>query len=123
MALAFGPTLLIPLMLFGGLFLNNGTIPVKNHFRYSFALKEAHLFQVYLNWIKYVSWFMYSNEALLINQWKGVEFQVKEIEQLTIHLSQFIAQICTPEPVNICTNKTGEEIVNNDLKFNMVKKS
>ena len=29
MALAFGPTLLIPLMLFGGLFLNNGTIPVR----------------------------------------------------------------------------------------------
>ena len=28
MALAIGPTLLIPLMLFGGLFLNNSTIPV-----------------------------------------------------------------------------------------------
>ena len=23
---------------------------------------------------------MYSNEALLINQWKGVEFQVKELD-------------------------------------------
>jgi len=29
MALAIGPTLLIPLMLFGGLFLNNSTIPVR----------------------------------------------------------------------------------------------
>ena len=54
MALAFGPTLLIPLMLFGGLFLNNSTIPV------------------YLEWLKYLSWFMYSNEALLVNQWEGV---------------------------------------------------
>jgi len=54
-ALAVGPTLIIPLMLFGGLFLNNSTIPV------------------YLEWLKYLSWFMYSNEALLINQWVGVE--------------------------------------------------
>ena len=60
MALAFGPTLLIPLMLFGGLFLNNSTIPV------------------YLEWLKYLSWFMYSNEALLVNQWEGVTgIQVK----------------------------------------------
>ena len=32
MAMAFGPTFLIPLMLFGGVFLNNTTIPVS--FRY-----------------------------------------------------------------------------------------
>ena len=55
MALAVGPTILIPLMLFGGLFLNNSTIPV------------------YLEWMKYLSWFMYSNEALLINQWDGID--------------------------------------------------
>ena len=54
-ALAIGPTILIPLMLFGGLFLQNSTIPV------------------WLEWLKYLSWFMYSNEALLINQWKGVD--------------------------------------------------
>ena len=54
-ALAIGPTILIPLMLFGGLFLQNSTIPV------------------WLEWLKYLSWFMYSNEAMLINQWKGVE--------------------------------------------------
>ena len=54
-ALAVGPTFLIPLMLFGGLFLQNSTIPV------------------WLEWLKYLSWFMYSNEAMLINQWKGVE--------------------------------------------------
>ena len=54
-ALAVGPTFLIPLMLFGGLFLQNSTIPV------------------WLEWLKYLSWFMYSNEAMLINQWKGVD--------------------------------------------------
>ena len=42
MALGLGPPLLIPLMLFGGLFLNNGSIPV------------------YLVWIKYVSWFYFA---------------------------------------------------------------
>ena len=53
-ALAIGPTILIPLMLFGGLFLQNSTIPV------------------WLEWLKYLSWFMYTNEALLINQWKYI---------------------------------------------------
>jgi hypothetical protein len=28
---------------------------------------------VYFVWLKYISWFYYGNEALMINQWKGVE--------------------------------------------------
>merc|ERR1712241_412164 len=86
MALAFGPTLLIPLMLSGGLFLNNTTIPV------------------YLNWIKYISWFMYSNEALLINQWRGA-----------------VIETCTDGPMNqqVCSNITGESIIEETLGFNM----
>ena len=66
-ALAVGPTFLIPLMLFGGLFLQNSTIPV------------------WLEWLKYLSWFMYSNEAMLINQWKGVE-DIKVIFKMIFHL-------------------------------------
>ena len=27
----------------------------------------------WLVWLKYLSWFMYGNEALVINQWDGVE--------------------------------------------------
>nr|XP_053651117.1 protein scarlet-like [Cherax quadricarinatus] len=27
----------------------------------------------YISWVKYVSWFMYTNEALTITQWKGVD--------------------------------------------------
>jgi len=55
MALGLGPPFLIPLMLFGGLFLNNGSTPV------------------YFIWAKYLSWFYYTNELLAINQWDGIE--------------------------------------------------
>ena len=43
-------------MLFGGFFLTSGTSPV------------------YLDWIRYISWFYYGNEALTINQWRGITF-------------------------------------------------
>lgn len=55
-ALALAAPLIIPLLLFGGFFLQNGAVPV------------------YFDWMRYISWFMYGNEALSINQWKGVEF-------------------------------------------------
>jgi len=84
MALAVGPTILIPLMLFGGLFLNNSTIPV------------------YLEWMKYFSWFMYSNEALLINQWDGVED---------------IKYKCQPPAPDNCTISVGGEFVLEKLHF------
>ena len=42
-------------MFFGGFLLQITTIPI------------------WLEWLKYLSWFMYTNEALLINQWKGVD--------------------------------------------------
>ncbi|KAK6166710.1 hypothetical protein SNE40_023343 [Patella caerulea] len=53
-ALAIAPPILIPFMLFGGFFLNAGTIPV------------------YFVWLEYISWFKYANELLSINQWKHV---------------------------------------------------
>ncbi|KAI9559857.1 ABC protein [Daphnia sinensis] len=31
-------------------------------------------FPAYLDWMRYLSWFMYGNEALSINQWVGVQF-------------------------------------------------
>ncbi|XP_053213007.1 protein white-like isoform X1 [Panonychus citri] len=54
MGLSIAPPFMIPLMLFGGLFLNNKSIP---H---------------YLAWIKYLSWFYYGNEILVVNQWRKV---------------------------------------------------
>ena len=86
-ALAVGPTLIIPLMLFGGLFLNNSTIPV------------------YLEWLKYLSWFMYSNEALLINQWVGVED---------------IKYKCQPPAPEDCTISVTGEFVLEKLHFSKV---
>nr|XP_022306323.1 protein white-like [Crassostrea virginica] len=54
-ALALAPLLLMPLMMNGGFFLNNRTVPV------------------YFLWIKYSSWFMYSNELMILNQWTNVD--------------------------------------------------
>nr|XP_034308874.1 protein white-like [Crassostrea gigas]XP_034308875.1 protein white-like [Crassostrea gigas] len=54
-ALALAPLLLMPLMMNGGFFLNNRTVPV------------------YFLWLKYSSWFMYSNELMILNQWANVD--------------------------------------------------
>merc|ERR1719222_966558 len=54
-ALAIAPVVIIPFMLFGGFFLNSDSVPV------------------WLSWLKWVSWFIYSYEALLVNQWSGIE--------------------------------------------------
>lgn len=54
MALSIGPPVIIPFLIFGGFFLNSGSVPA------------------YFEWLSYLSWFRYGNEALLINQWTGV---------------------------------------------------
>ncbi|KAL1497603.1 hypothetical protein ABEB36_008533 [Hypothenemus hampei] len=54
MALSIGPPLLLPFLLFGGFLLNIESIPI------------------YFEWLSYLSWFKYGNEALLINQWNNV---------------------------------------------------
>jgi len=54
-ALAIAPVFIIPFMLFGGFYLNTGSVPI------------------WLSWLKYLSWFLYGFEALLINQWSSVE--------------------------------------------------
>nr|XP_053629074.1 protein white-like [Cherax quadricarinatus] len=55
MAMVIAAPLLIPLMLFGGFFLSADSVPV------------------YFVWVRYISWFNYGNEALMINQWADVE--------------------------------------------------
>ncbi|PVD37704.1 hypothetical protein C0Q70_00304 [Pomacea canaliculata] len=54
--LALAPPLMIPLILFGGFFLNDDSIPV------------------YFIWLKYLSWFKYANELLAVNQWENVDY-------------------------------------------------
>ena len=31
------------------------------------------LLKIYLDWMKYLSWFRYCNEVFIINQWRGVD--------------------------------------------------
>ncbi|OWA50620.1 Protein white [Hypsibius exemplaris] len=54
LAMALAPACIIPLLLFGGFFLNNSSVPP------------------YFIWLAYLSWFKYGNEALAINQWSRV---------------------------------------------------
>lgn len=54
MALSVGPPVIIPFLIFGGFFLNSGSVPS------------------YFTWLSYLSWFRYGNEALTVNQWAGV---------------------------------------------------
>ena len=51
------PALIMPLMIFGGLFIQADSIPV------------------YLDWLKYLSWIFYAYSALMNNQWEGVELK------------------------------------------------
>lgn len=55
-ALAITAPAIIPFMLFGGFFLNSGSVPV------------------WLEWLQYLSWFNYANEALCINQWQNIDY-------------------------------------------------
>lgn len=52
-ASALGAPMMMPFLLFGGFFLKDESVPV------------------YFIWLKYLSWFKYSFEALLVNQWDG----------------------------------------------------
>ncbi len=61
--------MIIPVLLFGGFFLQNGSVPV------------------YLDWLRYLSWFMYGNEALSINQWYGVEFNNTDCQYVGYNVS------------------------------------
>jgi hypothetical protein len=61
-ALAVAPLFLLPLMLFGGGFLNNGLIPV------------------YLDWLKYISPIKYSYHAAMQNELAGLRFYCRDFE-------------------------------------------
>lgn len=64
-AIAFGPLFITPCLMIGGFFVNAATIPI------------------YLAWLKYVSWFTYANEILVVNQWYNVEHLDCEYQNMT----------------------------------------
>jgi len=49
---ALAPPLLVPLLLFGGFFLQSDSVPI------------------YFIWLKYMSWFYYGAENLYVTQWQ-----------------------------------------------------
>ncbi|RWS22138.1 protein white-like isoform X1, partial [Leptotrombidium deliense] len=53
-ALSIAPPILGPLVIFGGYFLKNTSVPV------------------YFIWLKYLSWFHFANEAAVVNQWQNI---------------------------------------------------
>jgi len=52
-ALAVGPLVLMPLLIFGGFFVNTASIPD------------------YFIWLEYISFFKYGFEAIVVNEWQG----------------------------------------------------
>jgi ABC-type transport system involved in multi-copper enzyme maturation permease subunit len=66
-ALAIAPLFLLPLMLFGGGFVNNGLIPV------------------YLDWLKYISPIKYSYHAAMQNELAGLEFYCRNFEYTRVN--------------------------------------
>ena len=66
-AMAMVPILFIPLMLFGGFFLNTNNIPV------------------WIFWLKYFSLFKYGFEIAVLNEFKGLHFTCAQSEQVGGH--------------------------------------
>lgn len=54
LAMAIAPLFVVPCSMIGGFFVNPGSVPI------------------YFIWLKYISWFTYANEILVINQWKHI---------------------------------------------------
>lgn len=67
MALSVAPVMVVPFLLMGGFFLNYKTVPKP------------------LRWIPYISWFLYGNEALMINMWDSVKSGDLECETGAAH--------------------------------------
>ncbi|KZS03063.1 ATP-binding cassette sub-family G member 4 [Daphnia magna] len=91
-ALAISAPMIIPVLLFGGFFLQNGSVPV------------------YLDWLRYLSWFMYGNEALSINQWYGVEFNNTDCQYVgynVTEINELVPEGAPDEIVNFVEILTG----------------
>lgn len=90
--------LIIPLMLFGGFFLNNAAVPV------------------YFQWLRYISWLMYGNEAVTVAQWQGVRFNSTLCDLKLSNNTMEAFQLDAEEAKKPCT---GEEVLDR-LNFSAV---
>ncbi|KAH9524966.1 hypothetical protein Btru_028363, partial [Bulinus truncatus] len=85
-ALAITPPMLVPFMLFGGLFINIGGTPV------------------YFIWLEYLSWFKYANEILMVNQWENVDYiPCTNVSTLSINGSTI--------PPPLCLYRSGQDVL------------
>lgn len=75
MAIALSSPLILPLLLFGGFFINSRSVSAYEFMSDANGLKSSNTstVPVYFDPLKYVSWFYYGNEALIITQWKNVK--------------------------------------------------
>ncbi|CAL1533116.1 unnamed protein product [Lymnaea stagnalis] len=87
LSLAIAPPLLIPIMLFGGIFVNNGNVPV------------------YFVWLEYLSWFKFANEVLMVNQWRN--FDHIPCPNITLPLNM----TTPPSSASPCLFRTGTDVL------------
>ena len=84
---ALAPPLMVPLLLFGGFFLQTDSVPT------------------YFLWLKYISWFYYGAENLYVSQWKdgGACYKtVKGIPDLVVAIGNETSQ-CVPRDMFDCS--------------------
>ena len=64
-------------------------------------------FKIYLDWLKYLSWFRYTNEIFIINQWKGVD-------DIKVNCTEL------DNGTEACQYVTGEFVIEDQMGFNIV---
>ena len=79
--LAVGPLFMFPFIIFGGLFAQTGSLGP------------------WLSWIEYISWFKYSFEALIVNEWSGFTFSNQTIGT------------CLNSTLPVACFRTGEQVI------------
>ncbi|CAG2103024.1 unnamed protein product [Medioppia subpectinata] len=88
-ALALTPPVMVAFLIFGGYFLNNSSVPV------------------YFIWFKYMSWFYYGNEALVINQWRNIHHIHCPSDNSTLEMANYTTATAT---TGHCI-RTGREVI------------
>ncbi|XP_012935697.1 protein white [Aplysia californica] len=89
-ALSIASPVLVPFLLFGGLFLNADDTPV------------------YFIWLEKMSWFKYANEIMLVSQWESKSHIACENRNATIFPNMTMEEICR---VRACQFNTGAEVL------------
>jgi EPP (Eye Pigment Precursor) family transporter len=101
LALAIGPLIIVPCTAIGGFFINPESVPV------------------YLIWLKYISWFTYANEILVVNQWQhitsiscpGIETDRSSTHQITNITQSWLSTITPGTSSTDRCFTTGQDVI------------